>query len=59
MADQFEMSIRLFLEPEEEALMHAPVAAKAEDWLDRSQSIEIFSTNNQLLDRIFGTKTSA
>ena len=45
MADQFEMSIRLFLEPEEEALMHAPVAAKVEDWLDRSQSIEIFSTN--------------
>ena len=45
MADQFEMSIRLFLEPEEEALMHAPVAAKVEDWLDRSQTIEIFSTN--------------
>lgn len=48
MADHWDMSIRLFLEPEEEALMHTPSAAGVEDWLDRSQAIEIFSTGFSL-----------
>lgn len=46
MAEPWEMSIRLFLEPEEEALMPTPKNGVAEDWLDRSQSIEVFSSSN-------------
>jgi len=48
MADHLDMSIRLFLEPGEEAIMHAPNAAGVEDWLNRSQSLEIFSTGSNL-----------
>ncbi len=48
MADHLDMSIRLFLEPGEEAIMHAPNTAGVEDWLNRSQSLEIFSTGSSL-----------
>ena len=41
MAEPLEMSIRLFLEPEEEAAM--PADGALGNWLDRSHSLEIFS----------------